>query len=387
MRIGIIAALLVLASIGIAHVPARAQESNHPTAAPRADRGSVIRLANEYNASVSRLVFSPDGRYLAILVDNTSRRISDIIVWDLKLDREQTRIENLPIYAFPYVKLSWSPDGRYISLGIAGQGRPMQLWNPLTGATAHELDVKGAIPSVYSEDGSKLLINTTPIVQLHPVEGSYRIYDTKSWNFRDYSADGLMVRTLAWTSDQKVILAGEWPKWSVGRSIDGVIPQMSDVLIRRVDPDGMESSRTVVVGHGNVMSGRPDVILAGPVSCSTSTTDASGNMLALGSGHIMVLNTKTLNAAFFYAPSESDSIREAMPDGALGANIAFSHDGKFLFLGGQGREKSLILDASNGAQVGNFASGDRGLAVSPDGKTLAQGNGNTVDMLTLEISE
>ena len=260
----------------------------------------------------------------------------------------------------------------------------MQLWNPLTGTVEKKLDVKSAIPSVYSGDGSKLLVNTTPIVSLHPIEGSYRVYDTRSWDFRDYSADGLMVQTLAWTSDQKIILAGVWPRWSVGRSIDGVTPQMSDVLVRRVDPDGIESSRSVIVGHGIAMAGRPDVILAGPVSCSTSTTDFSGDMLALGSGHITVLNTKTLNTVFFYAPSESDSSREALPDGALGANVAFSHGGKFLFLGGQGTEKSLIIEALTGAQVGTFSSAGRGLAVSPDGKMLAQGNGNSVYVLTLE---
>jgi len=328
LRSALVAAMLVVASIGFEYVPARARDLNQPMAAPSVERTSTFRLPNESNASVSRIVFSPDGRYLAVLVDNTSRRVSDIIVWDLKLDREQSRIENLPIYAVPYIKISWSPDGRYISLGIGGQGWPMQLWNPLTGTVEKKLDVKSAIPSVYSGDGSKLLVNTTPIVSLHPIEGSYRVYDTRSWDFRDYSADGLMVQTLAWTSDQKIILAGVWPRWSVGRSIDGVTPQMSDVLVRRVDPDGIESSRSVIVGHGIAMAGRPDVILAGPVSCSTSTTDFSGDMLALGSGHITVLNTKTLNTVFFYAPSESDSSREALPDGALGANVAFSHGGK-----------------------------------------------------------
>ena len=387
MRGALVAAMLVVASIGFDYVPAHARDLNHPMTAPSVERTSAIRLPNESNASVSRIVFSPDGRYLAVLVDNASRRVSDIIVWDLKLDQEQSRIENLPIYAFPYIKISWSPNGRYISLGMGGQGWPMKLWNPLTGAVEKELDVKSALPSVSSRDGSKLLVNTTPIVYLNPIEGSYRVYDTRSWNFRDYSADGLMVQTLAWTSDQKVILAGVWPKWSVGRSIDGVTPQMSDVLVRRVDPDGIENSRTVIVGHGIAMAGRPDVILAGPVSCATSTTDSSGDMLALGSGHINVLNTKTLSTVFFYAPSESDSIREALPDGALGANVAFSHDGKFLFLGGQGTEKSLIIEALTGAEVGTFSSGRRGIAVSPDGKTLAQGNGNSVYLLTLKNSE
>jgi hypothetical protein len=49
-----------------------------------------------------------------------------------------------------------------VSFGIGGQGLPMKLLNPLTGAVEKELEVKSAISSVYSRDGSKLLVNTMP---------------------------------------------------------------------------------------------------------------------------------------------------------------------------------------------------------------------------------
>jgi hypothetical protein len=62
-----------------------------------------------------------------------------------------------------------------VSFGIGGQGLPMKLLNPLTGAVEKELEVKSAISSVYSRDGRKLLVNTMPILSLHPIDGSCRV--------------------------------------------------------------------------------------------------------------------------------------------------------------------------------------------------------------------
>lgn len=346
----------------------------------------TIHIVNEKTSEISRLVFSPKGRYLAILVNNSAKRVVDIVIWDLQQDREQSRVQGLPIYAMPYLNhLLWSPDGRYITLGSGGATNPMLFWDPMTGKIEKQLNMNvGAVNSAYSPDGSKLLVNTTPLVSVH-YKSDFRVYDTKTWDFKEYEGDGLMIQTLSWTADGKVLAAGEWPKASVGLSIDQLVPEMSDVLVRRIDPSGGQRPRTVILGHGTPDKDRPKIITSGPINTRTSTTDAKGNLVALGSGHITVLDTKTLAILFFYAPRADELQSGAMPDGALGDNIAFSPDGKYLYLAASSRTgSSLVLNAQTGTELARFQGAIRGIAVSPDGRTLAQGNGGSVDIFSIQ---
>jgi WD40 repeat protein len=143
----------VVAADGVGTNPTTYPAAPHPKFTRTVDLSNVGR-----ESFVERLTFSPDSRYLAV-VDNPNAGSSTIIIWDLQLDREQTRIEGLPPFGgFPGVELLWSPDGKSITLGL---GRPIRFWDPMTGQIVKELMIDLPVRwSRYNKDGSKLLVNT-----------------------------------------------------------------------------------------------------------------------------------------------------------------------------------------------------------------------------------
>jgi WD40 repeat protein len=144
------------------------------------------------HAGVKSLCFSPDSRYLAVADGSLGQTM--IIVWDLQLDREQSRIVALPrsIGGDPQIEPLWSPDGRSITLGT---GSPIKFWNPLTGEEVRQLSIDEPVSwSRYNRDGSKLLVNRTGILgPMAGPKGGFRVYDTRTWQFDDFSNDGLSV--------------------------------------------------------------------------------------------------------------------------------------------------------------------------------------------------
>ena len=353
-------------------------------AAPHPKFSSAVDLNNLGRDSwVELLTFSPDSRYLAI-VDNPTPASSTIIIWDLKLTREQTRISGLPSFGGnPQVEMLWSPDGQYITYG---SGLPMLFWDPLAGKVAKELRIDPPVLwSRYNKDGSKLLVNREPP---GVGKGGFRIYDTRSWEFQDYGDDGLLIEALSWTADDKVLVAGKWPKFSVGRVLDGAVPQMSDALARLIDPSGQQASRSVLLGASapRQIAGIDDPILVQTFHPDSAIVNYSTNRISLGPGKLV--DGRTLEI-FSYA-SDDNILTHASggntPNGKLPSGTqAFSPDGNYLYLLGvsrDGKAESLVLNVHTGAPAATFPGGLnlRALAVSPDGQRIAVGNGRSVDL-------
>ena len=96
----------------------------------------------------------------------------------------------------------------------------------------------------------------------------------------------------------------------------------------------------------------------------------------------MMVDTDKSQVLFTYIDKGNLSVR------AGDKGIAFSPDGKYLYLLATGAENtettSIILDANTGKQVGSFPSRDAwGLAISPNGKTLAIGHTRYVELFDL----
>lgn len=329
--------------------------------------GRRIRLLD----SVAEL--QPNSRYLAI-IDNPTVGSSSVIIWDLQLGKEQTRITGLPPYGgYPQVELLWSPDGKYITFGT---GLPILFWDPLSGKIAKELRVEPPVRwARYNKDGTKLLVNREPLGG----HGGFRIYDTRNWTYRDYGDDGLLIEALSWTADDMVLVAGEWPKFSIGRTLEGIAPQMSDALARLIDPSGRQPPRTVLLASGSPhqvkTGGTEETVLLQSFWPDWAVANYNTNRISLGVGKIIDAGSlAVLNFA-----SDDDIRTGKIPAGGQ----AFSPDGNFLYLLGislDGKARSLVLNAATGKPVGTFPGGHRGLAASPDGHRIAVGNGRVVNV-------
>ena len=341
----------------------------------------TISLSGETTGNVGSLSFSPNVQYLAILINNSHNRAVDIIIWDLKNRREQARVENLPIFAFPLMKIRWSPDSNVITLGTGVAWQPTVFWSAMTGKVVHQLD-SGALHASggeFNKNGTEYLVNMTGL--LSPTyESGFRIYNTITWNFKDYGSDGLHIQALTWTSDGKVFMVGFWPRPFVGRSIDGVTPRMSDTLARLFDPTGVTQVRTVVLAHGTPDKKLPNVIHQGPFKPYLMTKAAMANVVALGSGQVMAVDIQKLEVLSVYDSADAASKSRNLPDGFFGDNVAVSPDGQLVYLVGSVGQESLIITAHGGEQVGRFPGADRGVAISADGKYLAEGIGNRVEL-------
>lgn len=374
---------IAMGAIGlIAPTDAKADSvGSNPSASPAAPQprfSRTIDLSNEGRDSwIFLLTFSPDSRYLAV-VDNPNLGSSTIIIWDLQLDREQTRIAGLPPFGGnPQVELLWSPDGKYISYGSRN---PVLFWDPLTGHVVKELAVAPPVDwSRFNKDGSKLLVNRDILAR-----AGFRIYDTSSWEFHDYGDDGLIIQTLSWTAEDKVLVGGAWPRANVGRALDGMIPQMSDSLVRLIDPSGRDAPRSVLLAPSSLRDYK-GIVHSVPFQSyapDSAIVNYRTNKIAIGFGKIIDGRTMEI---FTYA-SDDDILSGKIPAGGR----AFSPDGNYLYLLGligirrADSIKSLVMDARTGLVVASFPGGQNGLAASPDGKHLAVGNGRSIDFYDVQ---
>ena len=370
----------------------------HPHAThPRLrDRFAVGSLFSRFY--VVRLAFSPDGRHLAI----GDAGSANIVIWDLKSNREQARFKVAHLddarrggaghmHWYPQEDLVWSPDGRFVTTGVGRAEKPeplpIEFWDPDTGTRAHALDAYSAHSALFNHDGGKLL-NIA-------VDSKFSIFDTHTWlNDHPLGSDlwfdtGYPItQGYAWSSDDKVLMVGIWagplknnralPRFEAGQT-----PPHFSMLVQKLDPTGREPVQIGVLA-GPVRTDDPKRPFAPPFVCLHMVASREGHRAAVQCGlSVLVVDTLALKTLFIHEEPKDSLIG----DGSLG--IAFSPDGKYLYmLAHDPRDRdvrSLILDATSGATVGTFPSAESwGLAISPDGSTLALGHRDHVELFDLQ---
>ena len=344
-------------------------ESKEMTVPPIPKLQKTIDLSDviKRNGAVMKMTFSPDSRYLGIVTSPEPGK-TDIVVWDLKLDRQQALIHCPPDHHNISVQdILWLQDGKVITFGAKWE------WNPMTGEPLPDNPVIGR-EARLNKDGSKMLTISGPMVG-----PSYlNIYDTKDWSLQKLYVDGLAVETAAWTAEDKVLVGVTVTKNSFGKIIDGRKALWYDSALRLLDPIGKSPTKTV--WFPEEPSGNPKwpFTYSFPIASKTIPNFAK-NEIFLDSGK--VIDDDTLAIRQFRSFDNTDKA-----PGAFG--MGFSLDGRFLYLkgasfryGGHAPIKNSIVNTETGKPLIEFEGAmdhESGLEVSPDGTSLALGNARFV---------
>ena len=322
--------------------------------------------------AVMKMTFSPDSRYLAI-VAWSSASSTDVVVWDMERDRQQSRIHCQYDYASDSEDiLLWSPDGKTISFGAKKQ------WDSMTGDALPDNPAIGRSARL-NKDGSKMLTLVGTIGDPSTVY----VYDTKTWALQKIYVDGLAVPAASWTADDKILVSAMTTTETAGKTLDGHVVQWYDTAIRLMDPSHKDQTKAVWFPRQPTNDPQSPYTYAFPAGTDGQTNFAT-NQIFLGSGQI--IDGTTLGIRHYHSFDATD-----IAPGSSG--MGSSPDGKFLYLKGatfaEPGHKTIensIVDVASGNPVLQFSGAvgqGEGLAVSPDGRYLTLADGSSILVFNL----
>jgi WD40 repeat protein len=323
-------------------------------------------LAGKFAPIVKKMSFSPDGRFLGLVV-TTSESPTDIVVWDVKANKEQARIHFDQVYAdMPWEKLLWLQGGKVVTFGAKWQ------WDAMTGKALPDNPATGGMARL-NKDGTKMLTVSGTLGD----PSTIHVYDTKTWAERKIDMDGLYVGAAAWTATDKIIVTASATAESKGKVVDGHRVELWDTTIRLIDPTGKTPARDA--WFAGVSTGDPKFPLRNAFSVESELEPSFGtNQVFDESGR--VIDSETLAVRPFW-------------DEDWGG-IAVSMDGRWLFTKGVTSVDpklkpvpNTIVDTATREAVSRFTGGMEhlgGIAVSRDGELLAIGDENSVYLYRLK---
>ncbi len=348
-------------------------ETGVQMSAPKLRKVIDLTVSGTSLSTVRKMKFSPDSRYLAI-AENTDILKADVVIWDMLEWRQHVRI-HLP---YDYAgssgwKLFWSADGKIISFASRRQ------WDTVTGEALPDRPVVGR-DGRLNKDGSKLLT----IVGEIGVPSDIYVYDTKTWTAQKLHLDGLAAETAAWTADDRIVVGAAVTRESKGKMLDGHLAQIYDVALRVIDPSGKDATRTLWFPAAPTGDSKHPYSLSFPIG-SHMEPNFSTNEIFFGAGKVFGVDALKIRKYSCFD-------KEALAPGAFG--MGFSPDGKLLYLKGASLSggdrppiQNSIVDVQSGKPVLQFNGAmdhQGGLAVSPDGKTLALGDSHSIFIFDLK---
>lgn len=366
------------------------------TRVPTVKQDSKIELSFfGRSEAVMGMSFDPTGRYLAILV--WGHKGSAVIVWDLKENRRQTRIDDLGFNSAigPGNSLQWTPDGKFLTFGGSGGKYPIPFWDPMSGKLA-KLSADHVIgsPLKFNRNGTAAVTALPPIGALAK---HIRIYDTVTWESRDLSTDPIKPESVGWTEDGRILVVGAWQsavkkkdpataRDEIGTANTLFKPQ--DEVAQLIDPSGHLPTRTRLIRASEprmmMINGTDHAYYSsGCLSLPFLLSDASGVIFIAGVGD--VINATTFESRS-YAPS-SDFGPRSLPNAVAENNIAVSPDGRYLYWISalpRGEQPNIVMmDTQTGKPMTSFGAGRWGIAIRPDGKLLAVGEGGSIEFFSI----
>ena len=130
--------------------------------APPQTRGPHLLATLTDPRAVGQVAFSPDGKTLATVSEGAGSLPGTVRLWDLASGKNTVTIAS-PTIGFSTTSIAWIPDGQTLvtSSGTVGSGHKIQLWDAATGKVSAQFstppDTAGQ-PIAISPDGHTLAI-------------------------------------------------------------------------------------------------------------------------------------------------------------------------------------------------------------------------------------
>jgi hypothetical protein len=388
-------------------------ESTASAKIPHPEKVSTINLSSEgRQINVMSLTFDPSGRYLALLCTTYGTPYNIIIIWDLKENRKQVRIEDLgqDWAVGSDDNLKWTPDGKFITFGTGGRVHPIKFWDSLTGKMTEVAPAGAAADTLaFNRNGSKALasiVNYDGGIRNRLLASSHiRIYDTTTWQSREFNTGPFQVQAVGWTVEGKILAVGIWNSRTYERmmaadshalkqdfqGLDIQALHYDDELGQLIDPSGRQPTLTKLLApaipHIDNVKGKdhtwydsPALLPSGPFLKS----DASGSIFAFGVNQI--IDGRTLKVLTYGSSANNDG--EAVRIALTSRNIVLSPDGNYLYWTTGSSEKggaeNFVMDTRTGKPLSWFKDGYWGIAIRSDGKLLALGNRSSVELFSIQ---
>ncbi len=207
----------------------------------QSNRGPKLPLDN--GVSVTALAYAPDGKYLAVGLND-----GRVVLWDVAADKAQTTARgNLALPdAGPVVALSWTPNGKTLVVG-SQKGLavyPVDVAAGTLGKAAFSQGVPGTVQTLaLSADGSRVALGSTSgEVQLFSLETNKRL--------NLFSSGTATILGLHWSADKEQVQA----------VVGGAVPALLSFSANRPAARSLKVSlrplnNTKVIGTGVITEG------------------------------------------------------------------------------------------------------------------------------------
>jgi WD40 repeat protein len=339
------------------------------------------------HSAVYTLAFSPDGKTLA-----SGSGDGSITLWDV----ESHHIIGQPMsgHAGWVNSVTFRPDGKMLASG--GADGTVILWDPESRQTIGEPLIEDSeVSSVdFSPDGKILASgNGNGIILLWDIETHQRIRQPLSGHSK-------WVKSLAFSPDGKMLASGSNDNtiilWDVdtgklvGSTLHGHTGVVSSVAF---SPDGKKLASgswdsTIILWDVETHQPIDSPLKGHSVGITSVAFSPDGATLASGGSD---------NAIILWGVKMRQPLRQTRREFTLSiTSIAFSPDSRIIASGGCGGEwttglcyqKTILWDVESHRPISQLLSGQKGvvlsLAISPDSKTLASANGETILLWDME---